>query len=344
MIKNFLENKKILITGASGSIGSELARQLILFKCKLILVDQDESSLYDLAQEFKGNCKNNFEIIIGDISNKQKTEHVIGSYRPNIIFHAAAYKHVPLMENHPDEAVRVNILGTKIVIDAAIKFNIEKLIFISTDKAVNPSSVMGATKRVAELYLQLKSKGIQTELSIVRFGNVLKSRGSIIPLFYKQLKAKQNITITHKDVTRYFISIQQVGKLIINTLLLFNQGATYLFEMGAPKKIIDLAKNMIVNEGLSYSKEIDITIIGLRSGEKLHEELLRTSETACLTSVKDVFYIKNSSEKKNIQLQDIENLCHNIYAKSNFEIVILLKEILPEFNSNNAEYQILNKK
>ena len=257
------ENKVLLVTGAAGSIGSELIRKLCEFNFKkLILLDNAESALYDLQQELIQNKISNFEIIVADVRNEERLDHIFNKYKPKIIFHAAAYKHVPLMEQNPYEALSVNIKGTNNTAQLAIKHGAEKFVLISTDKAVNPTNVMGATKRVAEISLCCKrelSKG-NTKFIITRFGNVLGSNGSVIPLFKKQIENGGPITVTHKDIIRYFMTIPESCQLVLEAATMGFGGEIFVFDMGKPVKIYDLAKNMIALSGLRFPEDIDIKI------------------------------------------------------------------------------------
>lgn len=270
-----LRGETILITGAAGSIGSELSRQISKYDCgKIILLDQSESLLYDLEQEFLSIGFTQFEIVLCDIRNKDRLQVVFKEFRPSIIYHAAAYKHVPLMEKQPDEAVAVNINGTKNIADLSMKFNVEKLIFISTDKAISPVSIMGKTKKIAEAYLLSLNNSDEKSCKfiITRFGNVLSSSGSVIPLFKKQIKKGGPITLTDKEVTRYFMSINEACALVIQSSLIGKGGEVFSFDMGESIRIYEIAKRMIELEKIHSLDKRDIKIIGLRPGEKLHEE------------------------------------------------------------------------
>ena len=270
-------NKVLLVTGAAGSIGSELVRKLSVFEYKkLILLDNSESGLYNLQQELCQNKIEKFEVIVADIRNKKRLDQILNLYKPEIIFHAAAYKHVPLMEHNPFEAVSVNIGGTCNTAELGMKHGAEKFILISTDKAVNPTNVMGATKRISEmcLFSQKKMFNGKTKFVITRFGNVLGSNGSVIPLFKKQIESGGPITLTHKDIIRYFMTIPEASQLVLEAAAMGLGEEIFVFDMGKPIKIIDLAKNMIALSGLNYPTDIDIKIIGLRPGEKIYEELL----------------------------------------------------------------------
>ena len=336
MLNNQFKNKTVLITGAAGSIGREIAQQLIQYDCTLILLDQAESPLYDLQQELN-QYKTTIKIVIADVSVLSKLSKVFKKFNPDIVYHAAAYKHVPLMELNPDEAIRVNVSGTINAVDLSIKHQVKKFIFISTDKAVNPSSVMGATKRIGELYIDGVAKNSNTSFIIVRFGNVLESNGSIVPLLKKQLENKVNLTITHQDVSRYFMSISNVCKLIIKSSEIGEGYQTFLFDMGNPIKIIDVAKKIIKKAGLNYPNEIDIDIIGLRHGEKITEELLRKTEEIFPTIDEKIMLVKDSKVIENIA-NKVSNLINNYEKMSNIDIVNQLKKILPEYKPQNSVY------
>ena len=281
-IQNGLIGKTILITGGAGSIGSEIARQLTRFNTKqLILVDQAETPAFYLGEELKSkfpgcNCK----IIIGDITRPNYMDEIFRFYRPEVVFHAAAYKHVPVMELYPREAFRVNVGGTRIVSELAIKYKVEKFVMISSDKAVNPTNVMGATKKICELLVHAESrrKGITTQFITTRFGNVLGSNGSVIPLFNKQIADGGPVTITHPDITRFFMTIPEACQLVLEAGFMGNGGEIYVFDMGKPVKVLDVALNLIRLSGLEPHKDIKIKIVGLRPGEKLFEELFSKEE------------------------------------------------------------------
>lgn len=342
---NEYENKVILITGAAGSIGSEICRKIGIYKYKkLILLDNSESALYDIQQEFKSQGLENIEIIVADVRNRTRMDQVFNLHKPKIVFHAAAYKHVPLMENNPYEAVSVNVGGTKNVTDISVKHGVEKFVFISTDKAVNPTNVMGATKRVAELYVTcLKEKG-KTKFITTRFGNVLGSNGSVIPLFKKQIEKGGPITVTHKDITRYFMTIPEACQLVLEAAAMGNGGEIFVFDMGEPIKIFNLATNMIMLSGLRYPEDIDIKITGLRPGEKIYEELLADGENTKKTYHEKIMIAKS----RHIDMEHVENAINNITTLNSstqpLVIVSSLKLLIPEYKSNNSTYEVLDKK
>jgi FlaA1/EpsC-like NDP-sugar epimerase len=337
------KNEIILVTGAAGSIGSEIARKLTLFNYKkLILLDSAESTLYNLEQEFVQSGYENFIAIVADVRDKDRINNIFDKYKPKIVFHAAAYKHVPLMENNPYEALRVNVFGTRNIANYSIKYGVKKFVLISTDKAVNPTNVMGATKRIAELYVScLKDKG-QTKFIITRFGNVLGSNGSVIPLFKRQIEAGGPLTVTHKDITRYFITIPEACQLVLEAAAMGNGHEIFVFDMGDSVKILDLAKNMIVLSGLRYPEDIDIKITGLRPGEKIYEELLADGENTVATYHNKIMIAKTKPfNVENIESK-INELCEMNSNIQNLDILSQFKEIVPEYISNNFKFEVLD--
>lgn len=337
------ENKIILITGAAGSIGSEISRKVSKYNYKkLILLDNGESALYDLQQEFRQRGLENIEAMVADVRNRARIDQIFNLYKPQIVFHAAAYKHVPLMENNPFEAVSVNVGGTKNVVDIAIKHGVGKFVLISTDKAVNPTNVMGATKRVAELYVTcLKEKG-HTKFITTRFGNVLGSNGSVIPLFKKQIAKGGPLTVTHKDITRYFMTIPEACQLVLEAATMGNGGEIFVFDMGEPVKIFNLATNMIILSGLRYPEDIDIKITGLRPGEKIYEELLADGENTIKTYHDKIMIAKS----RHIDVLSVEKQINELTSMNSLtqplEIVSALKLLMPEYKSNNSTYEVLD--
>ncbi len=339
------DNRVVLITGAAGSIGSEICRKVSLYNYKkLILVDNAESALYDIQQEFRQLGLENIDVIVADVRNRNRIEQIFNQYKPKIVFHAAAYKHVPLMENNPFEAVSVNIGGTKNVADIAVKHSVDKFVLISTDKAVNPTNVMGATKRIAELYVTcLKGKG-NTKFITTRFGNVLGSNGSVIPLFKKQIEKGGPLTVTHKDITRYFMTIPEACQLVLEAAAMGNGGEIFVFDMGEPIKIFNLATNMIILSGLRYPEDIAIKITGLRPGEKIYEELLADGENTKKTYHEKIMIAKSrhinivSVEKQITKLTGVTSMTQPI------EIVSSLKSLIPEYISNNSTFEVLDSK
>lgn len=337
------ENKVILITGAAGSIGSEITRKLSNYKYKkLILVDIAESPLYELQQEFAYRDQDDFIPIIADIKDKKRLHNIFEEYKPSIVFHAAAYKHVPLMENNPYEAVRVNICGTRNIANLSVVHGIDKFVLISTDKAVNPTNVMGATKRIAELYVScLKGKG-KTKFITTRFGNVLGSNGSVIPLFKNQIEKGGPLTVTHKDITRYFMTIPEACQLVLEAATMGNGGEIFVFDMGKSVKIFDLAKNMIVLSGLRYPEDIDIKFTGLRPGEKIFEELLADGENTINTYHEKIMIARTKPFNIEKTESSIINLCKISTETSNLEIVSIIKDLVPEYISKNSKFEILD--
>ena len=344
VIKRNLKNKTVLVTGAAGSIGSEIARQISRCNVKqLILVDQAESPLYDLQQEFVQTKQSNFSSEVADVRDYSRMQQIFDKYNPQYVFHAAAYKHVPLMEANPYEAIRVNIYGTKLLADLSILYKVEKFVMVSTDKAVNPTNVMGTTKRIAEMYISSLAKNGLTKFITTRFGNVLGSNGSVIPLFKKQIEVGGPLTVTHKDITRYFMTIPEACQLVLEAGIMGNGGEIYVFDMGASIKIYDVAIKMIQLSGLKFPEDIDIEISGLRPGEKLYEELLANNENTQPTYHEKIMIAKvptiNTSEVK----LKIEEICEVNLESDNFKVVSLLKELVPEYLSKNSIYEKLDK-
>ncbi len=343
VIQSEFKGKTILITGAAGSIGSELSNQISQYEYKdLILLDQAESELYNLQQEFKRNGIHNFSIELADIRDKTRIKDIFEKYDINIIFHAAAYKHVPLMEANPYEAVRVNVYGTGSVMNLAVAYNVDKFVMVSTDKAVNPTNVMGATKRVAEIYANSLNGTGKTKFVTTRFGNVLGSNGSVIPLFKKQIEQGGPVTVTHKDITRFFMTIPEACQLVLEASVMGNGGEIYVFDMGKSVKIFDLAKKMIHLSGLRYPDDIEIVFSGLRPGEKLYEELLATEENTIPTYNEKILIAKTPRIDYEEKKQQIEILMKSKGVPP-VEIVASLKRIVPQYISNNSEYEKLDQ-
>ena len=335
--------KTVLVTGAAGSIGSEICRQLIQYKPnKVIMLDQAESPMYDLQFELKNTYKDRLdrmEFVIANVKDRARMEEVFEMYRPQLVYHAAAYKHVPFMEENPYEAVFVNVFGTRNLADLSIKYGVQKFVMISTDKAVNPTNVMGATKRMAEIYIQSRSTDT-THFVTTRFGNVLGSNGSVIPLFKKQLAAGGPLTVTHKDIIRYFMTIPEACNLVLEAGAMGEGGDIFVFDMGKPVKIYDMARKMIQLSGL---QNIEIKEIGLRPGEKLYEELLATKENTIPTYHPKIMraqvrrYSLEAIDKEYNELWDI------LTSMDDMRIVGKMKNIVPEFLSNNSVYCQLDK-
>jgi FlaA1/EpsC-like NDP-sugar epimerase len=346
-----VKGKVICVTGASGSIGSELVRQLISYQPKLlVLLDQAESPLYELEREIislQATSRISFHLV--DITNRERIKSLFAEYRPDIIFHAAAYKHVPVMESNPAEAVMCNIVGTKIVADIAVEVGVKKFIMISTDKAVNPTSIMGCSKRIAEIYVQslnnhLSLTGSGTTLFVTtRFGNVLGSNGSVIPIFKKQIEGGGPITVTHPDVTRYFMTIPEACRLVLEAGVMGNGGEIYIFDMGKPIRIYDLARKMILLSGLELGKDMDIVFTGLREGEKLYEELLNDKENTLATHHQKILKAQ-VQEYEYSHVNNMIELLHELVNDANeLKMVTLMKDLVPEYKSNYSKFEILDR-
>jgi FlaA1/EpsC-like NDP-sugar epimerase len=344
-IKSQIKGKVILVTGAAGSIGSGLVRQILEYNPeKVILLDQAESPLYDFQNELIAKGYDGlFEVVIGDIQYFHRMHRLFSTMNPEIVFHAAAYKHVPLMEDNPSEAISTNISGTKNLVDLADQFNVKKFVMISTDKAVNPTNVMGASKRIAEIYAQAKDAESNTQFVTTRFGNVLGSNGSVIPLFKKQIEQGGPITVTDENVTRYFMTIPEACQLVLEAGIMGNGGEIFVFDMGESVKIIDLAKKMVRLSGLTVGKDIEVKVIGLRPGEKLYEELLANEENTGKTHHPQIM-IANNRKAELSAIDQINQLIEMFDGQNNEQIVKQMKCIVPEFISNNSVYVKLDEK
>ena len=351
-ISKQLKDKTILITGAAGSIGSEIARQVLNFNPKkIILLDQAETPLHHLQLETESlNSDSEIISLVADIRNKEAMAKVFSAYLPQVVFHAAAYKHVPLMEKNPSQAILTNIEGTKNIADLSCQYKVKKFVMVSTDKAVNPSNVMGASKRIAEKYVQsLQAKSdklnekLATKFITTRFGNVLGSNGSVVPLFTKQIAEGGPVTITHPDIIRYFMTIPEACQLVLEAGAMGNGGEIYIFDMGKPVKIIDLARKMIKLAGFVPDRDIEIKIVGLRPGEKLYEELLNDTSKTLPTYHEKIMIAEEIQDEFEVLHEDIEDLIN----KANFfgceDIVLQMKKIVPEFKSMNSTFQLLDK-
>lgn len=343
-IEQQVGDKVVMVTGAAGSIGREIVIQLTKFNPRLIILfDQAESPMYELTLELEEKYQfKKFKYIIGDITNEARLEYIIKRYQPLIIYHAAAYKHVPVMENNPAEAVMTNIKGTKILADLAHQNNIERFVMISTDKAVNPTNVMGASKRIAEMYCQALGKISNTKFITTRFGNVLGSNGSVIPRFKQQIEQGGPITVTHPEITRYFMTIPEACQLVLEAGAMANGNEIYIFDMGQPVKIVDLARKMIRLAGLQEGKDMEIVFSGLRPGEKIYEELLNKKENTLKTYHPLIMIAKvEEIPYEQISLQ-VEDLISNVTTFDNYSIVKKMKQIVPEFKSMNSVYEKLD--
>lgn len=335
-ISGYLKGETILVTGGGGSIGSELCRQIASYAPKSLLVfDIYENSAYDLQNELLQKYKDELDIkvIIGSIRDKKRLNYVFSQYKPAIVFHAAAHKHVPLMEFNPQEAVKNNVFGTFNLAECAHQYNCKKFVLISTDKAVNPTSIMGATKRMAELIIQYMNSISETIFSAVRFGNVLGSNGSVIPLFKKQIEYGGPITITHPDVTRYFMTIPEASSLVIQSGAMMDGGEIFVLDMGEPVKIVDIAKSLITLSGLSPDVDIEFEYIGLRPGEKLYEELLISEEGVKITKNDKIFIEENKKidferymkEIKSFEFDDMDN---------GGKVIAFIDKLIPKYQNN----------
>ncbi len=345
-IGNYLQNKRILVTGAAGSIGSETVMQIIPYNPEMIIVlDQAESPLYDLELQLREtNNFYNFKIVIGDITDPIRIRRVFDAFKPHAVFHAAAYKHVPMMENNPYEAVKSNVFGSKNIADLAIEYKVDKFVMVSTDKAVNPTNVMGASKRIAEIYTQALNSVSDTKFITTRFGNVLGSNGSVIQRFKKQIQAGEYVTVTHPEVSRFFMTIPEACQLILQAGALGKGGEIFIFDMGKSVKIIDLAKKMIKLYGLRLGSDINLKFIGLRPGEKLIEELLNVKENTLPTSHEKIMVAKVRDYPMEKIKADLKELKTILETHNNFSIVGKMKEIVPEFISKNSIYENLENK
>ena len=343
LMKAGLQSKTILITGAAGSIGSEIVRQLARFNCrKVILVDQAETPLFYLENELKNKFIDmDFKAMLADVTNFDTMDYVFRKYLPDIVFHAAAYKHVSLMEENPHEAIRVNVGGTRIVTELALKYEIEKFVMISTDKSVNPTSVMGTSKRICEQIVESMSEieGRRTQFIITRFGNVLGSNGSVIPLFSEQILKGGPVTVTHPEVYRYFMTIPEACQLVLEAGIMGKGGEIFVFDMGEPVKISDLAKNMILLSGYVPGKDIKIVYTGLRPGEKLYEELLTNGESNLPTHHPKIKIAKVEKIDVTFAQRKIEELIDNLYKLSGQDLSKIMKQLVPEYNTTNGKYK-----
>lgn len=340
-LRKQLLNKTILVTGAAGSIGSEIVRQLTHFKpARIILFDEAESPLYDIQLELSEKFRfNDYVIEMGDVREYERLESMFVKYKPDIVYHAAAYKHVPMVELLPLEGIKTNIFGTKNMADLSVKYEVDKFVMISTDKAVNPTNVMGCTKRIAEIYIQSLNSKSKTSFITTRFGNVLGSNGSVIPRFTKQIEAGGPVTVTHPDITRFFMTIPEACQLVLQAGALGEGGEIFVFDMGESVKIVDLARKMIKLSGFEVGKDIHIVFTGLRPGEKLYEEVLNVKETTLPTPHKRIKRAKVREydfEEIKCELQELGEI---LKEGNDFEVVRKMKLIVPEFKSKNSVYE-----
>ncbi|MEL7587617.1 MAG: nucleoside-diphosphate sugar epimerase/dehydratase [Prolixibacteraceae bacterium] len=337
-----LKDTVVLVTGAAGSIGSEIVRQLMAFESrKVILLDQAESPLYNLQNELLNTYPaSRFEVVIASVTDRHRMRQVFEAFRPQYVFNAAAYKHVPLMEDAPYQAIRVNIGGTRLLADLSVQYGVKKFVMISTDKAVNPTNVMGASKRICEIYIQaLAQSGLtQTQFITTRFGNVLGSNGSVVPLFRKQIAAGGPVTVTHPDIIRYFMTIPEACQLVLEAGFMGNGGEIYVFDMGEPVKIYDLAVKMISLAGLKPGVDIPITFTGLRPGEKLYEELLADEESTIPTRHPKIKAAHVRTHGFQEVKHEIDQLLHASQRENEGKLVCRMKRLVPEFISQNSEY------
>ena len=349
-VRQLIQKRVVLVSGAAGSIGSELVRQIQQYQPQVtILLEIAESPLHDLALDLKEHFpKSRFIPVIGDVRNRERMEQVFGEMRPDIVFHAGAYKHVPLMESFPNEAIQANVLGTKNMADMSVKYGVQRFVMVSTDKAVNPTNIMGASKRIAEIYVQSLFRKLQkenpnsTKFITTRFGNVLGSNGSVIPFFRKQIAAGGPVTVTHPDIIRYFMTIPEACCLVMEAGTLGEGGEIFVFDMGQPVKILDLARNMIRLAGYTPEKDIRIVFTGLRPGEKLYEELLNQKETTIPTANEKIMVARVREFEFDEVSKAVDQLIETSRHSKPFTTVTLMKKLVPEFISNNSIYEQLD--
>ncbi len=340
-VAHWIEGKTILVTGAAGSIGSEIVRQLISFHpSKIIALDQGETPLFELEGELQNSL---VEYVIGDVRKEDRMRRVFEAFHPNVVFHAAAYKHVPLMENNPSEAILTNVWGTKVLADLAVQHLVDKFVMVSTDKAVNPTNVMGASKRAAEIYVQSLNGSVSTSFITTRFGNVLGSNGSVVKIFKKQIEAGGPVKVTHPEITRFFMTIPEAVQLVLQAGFMGEGGEIFVFDMGEKVKIVDLAKKMIQLSGFELDVDMEIQFSGLRPGEKLFEEVLSDQETTLPTKHEKIMIAKvrdyNWNEVKNL----VDELIQLFVLQDNNVMVAKLKAFIPEYKSNNSEFEKLDE-
>ena len=350
LVNQHISGTCVLITGACGSIGSEIVRQVASYRAsKIVLFDQAETPMHDIALEMRNDYPDaDIELFMGDVRNRERVEEAFEKFRPQYVFHAAAYKHVPMMEINPTEAILANVMGTRNVADLALKYDVYKFVMISTDKAVNPTNVMGCTKRLAEIYCQslffdAQRRGKKTKFITTRFGNVLGSNGSVIPLFRRQIAAGGPVTVTHKDIIRYFMTIPEACSLVLEAGCMGHGGEIYIFDMGEPVKIYDMARRMISLAGLKPDIDIKIVEIGLRPGEKLYEELLNDKEKTTATVNRKIMIAK-------VRTYDYQDVCNNIdkiislASKGDVHgMIYAMKEFVPEYKSQHSRFEAIDK-
>ena len=341
-VASWINGRVVLVTGAAGSIGSEIVRQLLFFKpAKVIVLDQAETPLFEFDNELNSDL---CEFVIADVRKLDRMQRVFEAFHPSVVFHAAAYKHVPLMENNPSEAILTNVLGTKILADLSVQFGVEKFVMISTDKAVNPTNVMGASKRAAEIYVQSLNQRTNTTFITTRFGNVLGSNGSVVKIFKKQIEQGGPLTVTHPEITRYFMTIPEAVQLVLQAGVMGNGGEIFVFDMGEKVKIVDLAKRMIQLSGYQYGVNMDIVFSGLRPGEKLYEEVL-SAEELTLPTPHEMIMIAKVRDYDWHEVEAWVNELNELFKEQNNELLVgKLKSFIPEYVSNNSEFERLDKK
>ncbi len=350
LVSNSIKGSCVLITGACGSIGSEIVRQVAAYQAsQIVLIDQAETPMHDISIEMRRDFPDaNIELFMGDVQNYERMEQAFEQFHPRFVFHAAAYKHVPMMEINPTEAVLTNVLGTRNIADLALKYGVYKFVMVSTDKAVNPTNVMGCTKRVAEIYCQslffdAARRGMATQYITTRFGNVLGSNGSVIPLFRKQIEQGGPVTVTHRDIIRYFMTIPEACSLVLEAGCMGHGGEIYIFDMGQPVRIYDLAQRMISLAGLKPGVDIKIEEVGLRPGEKLYEELLNDKEKTTATGNKKIMIAKVRTYDYREVCDKIERIVKWARAGNVHHMIYDMKVFVPEYKSNQSQFEAIDR-